>query len=532
MTQNTQKIFEVSQCIFELAQVGSRGADLEVLLERLFGVLGRVLTLDVKPKGAIVLLNPRGNLVQVEQHGLRAKNAAQPLGSELDGIFLDYRATAYVTTLCARPGAAVVSPLIDERVLVLPLSQDDRPMGMILVFVADACDPTRDELEFMVNLARALSSLVARCMVNESLQVRELELEDARTDAIHRLGKASEYRDSETGMHVLRMTHVAGAVAKAMGLPEHERELLLITAPMHDVGKIGISDAILLKPGHLTPGEFDAMKKHTEHGSHLLKGDDILFVTARDIAISHHENWDGSGYPSGLSGEAIPLLARICAVADVFDALTSTRPYKAAWPVEQAIDWVRAESGRKFDPAVIDGFNLALPEIIRIRELYRDDLIDPNQVLDLPAPIPNSALSTGGASDTSSASYVAWDDSFSVGIDVIDAHHLYLFSLINDLYSVVWQKFGARRVARVLKQLDEYARIHFRAEEKMMAHHGHAALERQQHQHHFFENKLREFIQELHINPLTAPFDILTYLRDWLVKHILVEDMQLRQLKG
>jgi hemerythrin-like metal-binding protein len=355
-------------------------------------------------------------------------------------------------------------------------------------------------------------------MITETLRVREIELEEARTDAIRRLGAASEYRDNETGMHVMRMTHYATSIAKAMGLSQEMRELLAICAPMHDVGKIGIPDAILLKPGRLTPEEFEIMKSHTELGKRLLDGDDNLIKAAGEIAACHHERWDGTGYPYGLVGDEIPVLARICAIADVFDALTSQRPYKAPWPVEESIEWIKKQSGTQFDPDCVTAFVDALPDILRVRQLYRDDIIDPNQNVELPAPQPRSDA------------WFTWTEEMSVGIEVIDEHHRYLFDLTNDLYTVVTGKLGSREVARILKSLEQYAQIHFRAEERMMEHYGYASLDRQEHQHVRFTEKLQEFYTELHENPLTAQFDALLYLRDWLVRHIIHEDTGLKVL--
>jgi hemerythrin-like metal-binding protein len=167
---------------------------------------------------------------------------------------------------------------------------------------------------------------------------------------------------------------------------------------------------------------------------------------------------------------------------------------------------------------VVKAFDEAMPEILRIRELYRDDIIDPKQVLTLP-PIQHRE-------DV----WIPWEQSLSIGIDVIDEHHRYLFDLINDLYVVVINKRGARHVARLIKSLDAYARIHFRAEEQMMNHYGYAGIDRQLHQHHAFEEKIAEFYEELHLNPLVAQFDVLSYLRNWLIHHIRVEDAQLVSL--
>jgi hemerythrin-like metal-binding protein len=406
----------------------------------------------------------------------------------------------------------------DAPCFVLPLREESRQLGRMLLFIEPNWVPDPMAIQFMSDLAGTMSALVARCLIDETLRLRELELEDARTDAIRRLGAASEYRDNETGMHVMRMTHYANAIAGAMDLPAEMRELLSICAPMHDVGKIGIPDAILLKPGRLTIDEFEVMKTHTEIGKRLLTGDDSLIAAASDIANYHHERWDGTGYPNGLAGEAIPVLARICAIADVFDALTSVRPYKHPWPLEEAIEWVRSQAGIHFDPVVVAAFERALPQILRIRELYRDDIIDPKQILNLPHAAHRDLA------------WIPWDEELRIGIDVIDEHHRYLFDLANDLFDAVANRRGSRDVLRVLKALDQYAQVHFRAEERMMESHGYSALGRQQEQHRHFEEKLREFNGEFHDNPLTAQFDVLRYLSRWLIQHIRREDAMLKVL--
>lgn len=502
-----QEILAISRMVFELTRLGDD--DLDRMLDRLCELLPALPGIRVRDQAVLLLRNRSGILTQVAQHGL-APAWQQPLqqaGEIAGGVHITTPAT-HVPPLQFNDVPA------DAPCFALPLAA----AGWLLLFIDPAWQPDVVECEFMNDLAQSVAVIVTRSIVNETLRVREIELEQARTDAIRRLGAASEYRDNETGMHVMRMTHFATSIAKALGLPEAQRELLAICAPMHDVGKIGIPDAILLKPGRLSADEFSVMKTHTDIGSRLLTGDDALIQTAREIAVSHHERWDGLGYPQGLAGEAIPLLARICAVSDVFDALTSTRPYKEAWPLDEAIAWIRAGSGTHFDPAVVAAFDQALPEILRIRQLYRDDIIDPNQVLSLP-PLPSRA-----------ELWVQWDDSLSVGIDVIDEHHRYLFDLTNDLFDVVSKKQGAREVARVLKALDQYVQVHFRAEERMMTHWGYAGLAQQEQQHAEFENRLRGFYEALHDNPLTAQFDVLHYLRNWLLAHIVHEDAKLRLL--
>lgn len=511
-----QEILAISRLVFELTRVSTTGNDLDALLARLHGLLLSLPGLRVVPHSALLLYNPRHYLVQVAQFGLEPTWSVRNWQGHAAPTPPARQCTARIGKLRDLSDQVELVGVTEESpCCILPLNSDQMPMGVALLFIEPDWQPDAVELEFMSELAEALSILVSRTLVNETLRVREVELEHARTDAIRRLGTASEYRDNETGMHIMRMTHYATSIAKALGLSAEERELLSICAPMHDVGKIGIADSILLKPGRLTSDEYEVMKRHTEIGETLLDGNDALITAARDIAAYHHERWDGTGYPRGLRGEAIPILARICSIADVFDALTSIRPYKKPWPFEDAIAYIREGAGNAFDPAVVAAFDQALPEISRIRELYRDDLIDPNAIIELPA----SAYRPDG--------WIKWEDSLKIGIDAIDEHHRYLFDLTNDLFDVVAQKKGARDVARVLKALEMYTQVHFRAEERMMAHHGYPEEKSQHHQHRAFEAKLEEFRAELHDNPLTAQFDVLLYLRDWLIRHIRVEDAKL-----
>ncbi|MDH5301613.1 MAG: response regulator [Gammaproteobacteria bacterium] len=209
--------------------------------------------------------------------------------------------------------------------------------------------------------------------LEEKIRARTEELEQTRLEIIRRLGRAAEYRDNETGLHIVRMSKMSKLLAVKLGLSKADCDLILNASPMHDVGKIGIPDAILLKPGKLAPAEWQTMQKHPEIGAELLSGHASgLLEAARQIALCHHEKWDGSGYPAGLRAEQIPLFARIVAVADVFDALTSERPYKKAWSLDDAINYLREGAGLHFDPHLIDIFLAHLDEFVAIRERYSD----------------------------------------------------------------------------------------------------------------------------------------------------------------
>lgn len=211
--------------------------------------------------------------------------------------------------------------------------------------------------------------------LEEKVKERTHQLEVSRHDVIQRLGLAAEYKDNETGNHVLRMSKFSQLLALEVGLTKQEAEVVLNAAPMHDVGKIGIPDRVLLKPGKLDAEEWEIMQSHVTIGAEILSGGGSrLMEMARSIALTHHEKWDGSGYPAGLSGKDIPLEGRICALCDVFDALTSERPYKKAWPIDKTMAFIREQSGQHFDPALVTAFESILDEVLVYRELHMDSL--------------------------------------------------------------------------------------------------------------------------------------------------------------
>ncbi|MEE2729852.1 MAG: HD domain-containing phosphohydrolase [Pseudomonadota bacterium] len=223
-------------------------------------------------------------------------------------------------------------------------------------------------------ITKPLSPAIVKARVRTHLSlVQAEELKSTRLQIIQKLGRAAEYKDNETGLHVMRMSHYSRILALASGYSEAAAEDLLNAAPMHDIGKIGIADSIMLKPGKLTEEEFAVMKQHPEIGAEILGESDVpLLRLARSVALHHHEKWDGSGYPYGLHGEDIPREARIVALADVFDALTSERPYKKAWTVEAALEYVEEQSGRHFDPDLVKIFRACLPDILVIKERFAE----------------------------------------------------------------------------------------------------------------------------------------------------------------
>jgi putative two-component system response regulator len=246
-------------------------------------------------------------------------------------------------------------------------------VDQLIKYAEDFAELYRSEKEKMKQLEAADRQLI-RYADDMNKTISELraaheELQNSFLDTIHRLALAAEYKDEETGQHIIRMSRYSAFIADRLGLSKKEVQNILYASPLHDLGKIGIPDSILLKPGKLTDKEFTIMKTHTIIGANILaySSAEILQV-AEQIAISHHEKWNGRGYPQGLSEEKIPLVGRIVKLADVFDALTSRRPYKEPYPIEVAVDIIEKEQGQSFDPDIGDVFLDCIDEIIAIKE--------------------------------------------------------------------------------------------------------------------------------------------------------------------
>ena len=233
----------------------------------------------------------------------------------------------------------------------------------------------RVRVQTQIKLARIQKQLEEQNKIlDQRVDARTKALHDTQREIVLRLVKAAEFRDPETGNHIHRMSEMVEIISRHYGLREKECELLKIASLMHDVGKVATPDEVLLKKGKLTKEEMEVMKLHTMHGDEILDGSRYdLIQIAKAIAGSHHERWDGEGYPQGLKGNQIPLEARIAAVADVFDALLSVRPYKKAWPLDEACSYIIEKSGTQFAPEVVEAFERALPELIKLWDKYPNE---------------------------------------------------------------------------------------------------------------------------------------------------------------
>lgn len=284
----------------------------------------------------------------------------------------------------------IVMPEMDGYEVCRRLKRNPLTKAIPIIFISakdDAVNEARGlEVGAVDYITKPISAAIVLSRVKTHLalydQTRALEIQvaeatkeimETRVEIIRRLGIAAEFRNNETGMHIYRVSEFCREIARSYGFPEREADLLLNVSPMHDIGKLGIPDAILQKPGKLTAEEFEQVKQHTVMGAQII-GDHVseMLQTARIVALEHHEKWDGSGYPYGLAGENINIYARVTAVADVFDALTSRRPYKEAWPIEEAFAYIQQEAGHHFDPAVAAAFFNSREAVYRIKGKYVD----------------------------------------------------------------------------------------------------------------------------------------------------------------
>jgi len=284
----------------------------------------------------------------------------------------------------------IMMPGIDGFEVCRRLKQDPTTSHIPIIFVTAKITTSDEIMGFSLGavdyITKPISPPVVLARVRTHLalydQNRELDrkvrqqtqdIHDTRLKIIHRLGRAAEFKDDNTGLHVIRMSHYARVLGIAAGMSETMADMLLDAAPMHDIGKIGIPDAILQKPGRLDEQEWAIMQTHAQIGEEIIgKDDSELLTMARIVAISHHERWDGSGYPNALAGEDIPMVGRIVAIADVFDALTSVRPYKDSWSVDDTVAYLQQQAGKQFEPKLVSLFIENLDEIVTIKERLSD----------------------------------------------------------------------------------------------------------------------------------------------------------------
>ncbi len=316
---------------------------------------------------------PKGPVLVVDDEPVNLATIDAALRSKFKLVFARNGADALAATLKHSPALILLDiqmPDLDGYAVCRRLKADPRTAAIPVIFITSRSDITDETEGFAAGgvdyITKPFSVEILNARVSTHLSlVRATELERSYHDAIHMLGQAGHFNDNDTGVHIWRMAKYARQLARACGLPEDVCALIELAAPMHDTGKIGISHAILKKPAKLDELEWVEMKTHSRIGFDILSTSKApVFALAAEIALYHHERWDGTGYPEGLAGKAIPMSARIVAVADVFDALTMKRPYKDPWPMDRVLANVREGAGTHFDPDVVAAFDTILPDLL------------------------------------------------------------------------------------------------------------------------------------------------------------------------
>ena len=297
-----------------------------------------------------------------------------------DVILLDYHMPEIDGLTTLRRLRAL--PSAEQSLVVMVTADTERDVrhAALEAGASDFITKPIDRIEFTARVRNLLALSAGRRQLADRAQWLDEEVRRATAalvareiETIVRLTRAAEFRDDVTGMHVMRVGHICAALGRTMGLTKRECDMLLLAAPMHDIGKVATPDGILLKAGPLTRDEYEVMKHHTVAGYEILKDSESeMLRCAAEIALTHHERYDGTGYPRGLQGSDIPLPGRLCSVADVFDALTSVRPYKDAWPIDRALEAIDDGSGTQFDAELVAVFRRSLPEILDIKARISD----------------------------------------------------------------------------------------------------------------------------------------------------------------
>lgn len=322
---------------------------------------------------------PKGPILVVDDEPVNLATIDAAFRGKYKLVFARNGAEALLASLKHMPSLILLDvqmPDMDGYAVCRRLKADPRTASIPVMFITSRRDVTDEAEGFFsggvdyITKPFSIEILGARVRTHLSL-VRATELERSYHDAIHMLGHAGHFNDNDTGVHIWRMAIYARQLAQAIGLPDDVCALIELAAPMHDTGKIGISHAILKKPGKLNADEWEIMKTHSRIGYDILSASHApVFSLAAEIALYHHERWDGTGYPEGRSEERIPVSARIVAVADVFDALTMRRPYKPPWPMERVLDNMREGSGSHFDPKIISAFDAILPKLLATKQSW------------------------------------------------------------------------------------------------------------------------------------------------------------------
>ena len=391
------------------------------------------------------------------------------------------------------------------------LRGDEEVIGVIVLYLEEHHHPHPEERTFTAMLGQAVANILRHRSLDLLSEIGRVRLERAHVDIMTKLVAAAEYRDNETGHHLKRMSEYSVIIGRTIGLSTEDLDLLEVAAPMHDIGKVGIPDEILMKPGKLTAEEFAIMKEHPQIGANILSGDNSLMVASREIALGHHEKWDGSGYPNGLVRAEIPLFARICALADVFDALTTRRPYKEPWALDRTLDFMRSGAGAHFDPDLVEALFQSLDEILEVSSMFRDH--ESGQDLSMrTAP----SLESG---DSNPFRLEGLRLTEAPGVEVVARQHRFILDIAQRLETASIS-MDTRELFDCLSGLHRNLSIYFVNEENLMRQYAYPGAEVHEQSHRELAGLAADFLADLEVVPLAVSFAASRSIGQWARDHV------------
>jgi len=502
LREQTERHLQQLAALANIDRAISSTFDLQLSLGVLLQQVSALLRVDATD----VLLFDSGihTLVFTAGRGFRAKFPERTklrLGEGYAGQAALKREIVYIPNLAERHDNPRLENYLSGEQIVsymgVPLVAKGELRGVLEIFQRATLEPDKEWLSFLNTLAGQAAIAIDSVMQFDHVQRSNNELFQAYDETIEGWSHALDLRDKETEGHTQRVTELTVNLARKFLFSDEQLTQVRRGALLHDIGKMGIPDGILLKPGPLTDEEWVIMRKHPTFAYELLSPIQYL-RPAIDIPYCHHEKWDGTGYPRGLRGEQIPLAARIFAVVDVWDALTSDRVYRAAWPKEKVLEHIRLLAGTHFDPEVV---KVCLESGLLGGETKRRILMEP----------------------------VQWSEEFSVGVRDMDQQHQQLIKLLNRLIAIQGTLSPhTETVSDILMEMTQHAQIHFKAEEQLMETYGYPGLEEQKKQHADFRKKTVDYSAAAYNGVKQVPEALLIYLTDWWTHHILEEDMGYR----
>ncbi len=519
INNNVMNIVNLEDIVSKLLKTMFKNYSIQSQLREILEILSKLDWLNIHFRGGIFLKNKNDKLILIASENfdeyLKEKYSQIDMGEYFPGKAAESGKIIYSEKINCSDHEF---KKINKQNYSIPILDNEDVIGVLIIYLEKNHIQRDGEEEFIKLLSSVISTIIVKKILDERFKINQFKTEYFQRELLHKLVEASEFRDNETGKHIIRVTEYSVLIAKKLNLPDKDIELLRLGAPLHDVGKISIPDSILLKPGKLTEEEFNTMKTHTTVGGELLAETNSEYLNAaKDIALSHHEKWNGEGYPKGLKGTDIPLFGRICAVADVFDALSMERPYKKPWPMDKVINFFKENSGTHFDPEITEFFLNSIDEVLEIKALYQEDTLNIKENL-----LVNKF-------QNQKEEFVSWDNSLSTGFTLVDNEHKYLIRLMNNLYDSINRNDDIKRILVAIKGLREYTFIHFRDEEKIMRKYKYSLYDYHVKKHEYFEKKLEEFQNNVMEMPFLVGFEILEFLRNWLVDHIFMLDSKMKE---